>query len=428
MNIIEQGRQFAQSLRELANRTAWDWRRCPRCGSTLTHKHGSYTRRVWLLDGRRKVRVQRHRCQECRHCYSERSPLLVRGSWYGRDVHRCAIDHWQHVGSSLRRTAEWLRSWAGRQERWKLWRPLEERRRKGSCRLSASTVQRWLDGAGRTVQASLKGQLAGVASSGQMGTDGLWARLRGGGKRVVLAVVDSVSGVVWPPVVATGEESEEGWRQLFERAKAAGLELQGLFGVTSDGCRGLLAYLRNGLQWVSQQRCVWHLWRGLARELGQRASEAAQGLVGEAAQAAREQARQELVALMHGILDATSYPQAETILAQLSAHPLGLGLGQALWDQLDAALVHLLPYNRGLLRVAPEWYWRDFRLRLSRGRNHGSPDRLERAALVWAIYRNLSPAQWRSERKRHYRYPGCSPLAVAGASPGDISYLDALGV
>jgi hypothetical protein len=261
-----------------------------------------------------------------------------------------------------------------------------------------------------------------------MGVDGLWARLRGGGKRVVLAVVDSVSGVVWPPVVATGEESEEGWRQLFERARAAGLDLQGLYGVTSDGSHGLLAYLREGLKWVSQQRCVWHLWRGLARELGQRASEAAQELAGEAAKAAREQVRRELVALIRGILDAATYAQAETILAQLAAHRLGLGLAQALWDQLDAALVHLLPYNHGLLRVAPEWYWRDFRLRLSRGRNHGSQDRLERAALVWAIYRNLTPAQWRSERKRHYRHPGRSPLAVAGASPGDISYLDALGV
>jgi hypothetical protein len=244
----------------------------------------------------------------------------------------------------------------------------------------------------------------------------------------VLAVVDSVTGVVWPPVVVAGEESEEGWRQLFARARTAGLDVQRLFGVTSDGCQGLMAHLRAGLQWVSHQRCVWHLWRGLGRQLGQQASQAAHGLVEEAAKAAREQARRELVTLIRRILDATSYLQAETVLAQLSAHPLGLGLAHALWDQLDAALVHLLPYNHGLLRVAPEWYWRDFRLRLSRGRNHTSEARLERACLLWAIYRNFTPAQWRSERQRHYRHPGLSPLAVAGASPGDISYLDALGV
>ncbi len=97
-------------------------------------------------------------------------------------------------------------------------------------------------------------------------------------------------------------------------------------------------------------------------------------------------------------------------------------------EHLDALLVYLLAYNRGLIRVAPEWVWRDFRLRVSRGRNHGSDVRLERASLVWAIYHNFTPAQWRSERKRHYRWPGQSPLEVAGASPGQISYLDALGV
>ena len=45
--------------------------------------------------------------------------------------------------------------------------------------------------------------------------------------------------------------------------------------------------------------------------------------------------------------------------------------------------------------VSPEWYWRDFRLRLSRERNHRSEPRLERAALLWAIYHNFEPAQWR---------------------------------
>ena len=91
-------------------------------------------------------------------------------------------------------------------------------------------------------------------------------------------------------------------------------------------------------------------------------------------------------------------------------------------------MVHLLHYYRGLQRVTPEWYWRDFRLRLSHGRNHRSDQRLERAALVWAIYHNFEPAQRRSEHKRHYRYPGQSALEVAGAPPGKVSYLDALGV
>jgi hypothetical protein len=132
--------------------------------------------------------------------------------------------------------------------------------------------------------------------------------------------------------------------------------------------------------------------------------------------------------LIHQIIDAQSYAQAEAALAALSGHPLGASLAKLLNEQLDRVLVHLLDYYRGLQRVTPEWCWRDFRLRLSRGRNHRSEQRLERAALLWAIYHNFEPAQWRSERKRHYRYPGQSPLHVAGVPPGPVSYLDALGV
>ena len=427
MNIIEQGKRFVQSLQQLARRSVWQWRRCSHCGSTHTHKNGSYTRRPWFFEGRRDVRVQRHWCHACRRTYSEHSALLVRGSWYAREIHRLAIDHWQHVGSSLRRTAEWIRSWLGRQERWRLWRPLDGAARQ-RCYLSASTVHRWLDGMGKQAQRSVVQQLEGVSTSGQVGTDGLWARLRRGAKRVVLALVDSESGLLWPPVVVTEEESEQSWQELFRRAQEAGLDLDALHGVCSDGAHGLMACLRRTLPWVNQQRCVWHLWRTLSREVASQASKAAEGLARKAAKAARAQARRELRALIGTVLNAPSYTQAELALAKLAAHPLGAGLERRIRNALDAAFVHLLDYNRGLMRVAPEWCWRDFRLRLSRGRNHGSERRLERAALVWAIYRNFTPAQWRSERKRHYRHPGRSPLAVAGSPTEGVSYLDALQV
>lgn len=428
MNIIEQGQRFVQSLRQLAGRAVWQWRRCAHCGSTHTCKNGSYTRHPWFFEGRRDVRVQRHHCHDCGRTYSEQSALLVRGSWYAREVHRQAIDHWQHVGSSLRRTAEWLRSCMGQQERWRLWCPWAEVAAGPLCYLAASTVHRWLDQAGRKAQQSVAGQLEAVPISRQLGTDGLWARLRGGTKRVVLLLTDSVSGVTWPPVVAAGEESEEPWAELFERARQAGLPLQALRGVTSDGCHGLMAYLRHQLHWVNHQRCVWHLWRRLASELRSAATQAATGLAGKAAKVARQQARREMAGLVRAVFDAPSYQQAEVALTALQAHPLGQNLWQSVREQLNAALIHLLPYNRRLARVAPEWCWRDYRLRLSRGRNHASEERLERASLLWAIYRNFEPAQWRSERKRHYRRPGQSPLTMAKAPPGNISYLDALCV
>jgi transposase-like protein len=428
MNIIERGRAFLQSLRALAGRTAWDWKRCPACGSTLTIKNGSYTRRPWFFTGRQRVRVQRHLCHACHKSYSEQSALLVRGSWYAREVRRSAVDHWQHGRMSLRRTAEFLRSWLGRQERWRMWRPLDAAVPDEPCYLAASTVHRWLDRAGQVAQQSVPGQLQGIAQSAEMGTDGLWARLRGGAQRVVLLLADSVTGLLWPPLVARGEESAGPWQRLFERARQAGLDWDRLRGVTSDGAHGVSAFLRQKLAWVQHQRCVWHLWRNLRGDLARATAQAAANAADDLADEIRAQVRAELVALMHGVIDAQSYAQAEAALVTLLSHPQGAAIGQFLNQHLDRILVHLVAYYAGLQRVTPEWHWRDFRLRLSHGRNHGSDPRLERAALVWAIYHNFEPAQWRSERKRQYRHPGLSPLQVAGVPPDNISYLDAVGV
>lgn len=427
MNIIERGRAFGQSLRALAGRTAWAWKQCPRCGSTLTIKNGSYTRRPWFLAGRQTVRVQRHLCHGCGQSYSEQSAFVVRGHWYAREVQRCALDQWQHTGTSLRRTAEWLRSWLGRQERWQVWCPLAEVASE-PCHLAASTIHRWLDRAGRRAQASVTGQLKGIGTGQVVGTDGLWAKLSGQAHRVVLLVADSVSGLLYPPVVAASEECAEPWRQLFARAQQAGLDLDGVRAVTSDGAVGLLDYLRRSLGWVHHQRCVWHVWRNVSTEVARAGRQATKGLAGEAAQQVRRQVRAELRSLVRPILDAQSYAQAEAALLPLQAHAYGAAIAQHLNELLDALLVYRLAYCQGLQRVTPEWHWRDFRLRLSHGRNQRSDQRLERAALVWAIYHNFEPAQWRCERKRQYRRPGQSALQVAGAPPGQVSYLDALGV
>jgi hypothetical protein len=157
-------------------------------------------------------------------------------------------------------------------------------------------------------------------------------------------------------------------------------------------------------------------------------AEETRGLVGEAAVKARRAIRRELVALVRAVVDAKSEAEAELALSKLKANRLGEGLAIQVEEHLDAMLVHLMHYNRGLARVGPEWLWRDYRLRVSRGRNHGSDERLERAALVWAIYANFTPAQWRSEKRRKYKRPGQSSLAMAGAPPGRVSYLDALRV
>jgi hypothetical protein len=75
-------------------------------------------------------------------------------------------------------------------------------------RLSHATVERWLNRAGAEVRKSLPKQLDGVPTSGQMATDGLWARMVKQQKKVVLLLVDTVTGVIFPPVDASGEENE----------------------------------------------------------------------------------------------------------------------------------------------------------------------------------------------------------------------------
>jgi transposase-like protein len=429
MNIVERGRQFLHALRDLAGRSAWDWRRCPSCGETLTQRWGSYRRAPWFLDGRKVVLVPRHWCTRCRKTYSERSALLIRGGWYSREVRRRAIDHWQHLGSSVRAIAEDLRSLLGHQERWLLWRPLDPVPDAAvTCHLSASSVQRWLAAAGQTAQTTVPDQLDGIPTSGQLATDGLWARLRGETRRVVLLLADSVTGVIWPPVVGAGEEAAAQWSRVFERARDAGLLLEQVRGVTSDGAKGLARYLATTLTWVSHQRCVFHLWRSLSSELTVRVNEAAAGFAGAGAQPARRKARRELVGVIRAVFDAPTHLAAQRAFMRLAAHRGGKELARLLDEHLDDALVHLLEYNHGIGRTTPEWLWRDFRRRVSHGRNHGTEVRLERAALLFAIYHNFEPAQDRSEHTRHYRHPGLCPLAVAGIPPNGISYLDALSV
>lgn len=429
MHIIDRGRAFRHALRTVATRSVWEWRRCPQCGQTDTWKWGTYPRHPWTLAGRQTVAVQRHWCLRCRRTYSETSALLVRGSWYAREVHRFALDHWLHAGSSLRRTAELVRSLVGHQERWQLWRPLDAPPPLNQqCALGASTVQRWRDRAGQRAEQTVPDHLAGVPSSGQLGTDGLWAKLTGTTKAVVLLLSDSVTGLVYPPVVVPTEDAPAHWGRMFARAATAGLNLETIRGVTSDGARAVATYLAETLVWVHHQRCVFHVWRNLAPPLAEAAATAAHGLGAGAARGVRTAMRRALQALVRAVLDAVDDARAVAALRVLAAHPLGASLAAALRNEVGELLVYREPWNRGLLRVGPEWWWRDYRLRLSGGRNHRTTVRLERAALVWAITHNFEPAQARRERKRCYRRAGHSPLAMAGVPPGEVSYLDALAV
>jgi transposase-like protein len=429
MTIMERGKTFLQRLRGLTQRTPWEERQCPACRGHDTWKHGRYRRQLWTLDGRQVVTMQRYLCRRCRRTFTPELAQVARRCRYGRDVRRCALDLWQHGGGSVRRTAEWVRSLLGRQERWHYWRPWGRwHADTPACRLGASTVHHWLAAAGqRAVQVTRRGW-ADVPSSGQLGADGLWATFQGKTKAVVLLLCDRVTGVLYPPVVVPTEDDPAAWGRLVLGAARAGLRVSRVRGLVSDGTRGLAQFVEQRLVWVHHQRCVFHLWRNLAAPLAAATTTAVGTLRGAAARAVRQATRRELGTLIHAVLDAADDATAVAALGPLAAHRLGAALARALGNALEQALVYQSPVTAGLGRVGPEWHWRDFRLRLSHGRNHRSPARLERAATLWTIYHNFEPAQRRSERKRHYRRSGRSPLAQAGVPPGDVSYLDALAI
>lgn len=413
MNIIKRAQTFVQSKLALARRSRYDWRVCPRCGGTNTHCNGSYQRHPWSLTGQESLRVQRHLCRDCSTSYSETSPLIDRHRRYARQVVRASLDLHLHLGASLRGGAEFVRSLIGQQERYLSWLGLPDQEQldeEQDCRLCASTLCRWLAQAGERAQAMVAGSLEG-ASVEAVAVDGLWARLRGKAKRVVLLAADCVSGLVYAPTVVEGEEGSAAWAKLFEQAGAAGLELEQLVGVVSDGAAGLGAYLREQLPWPHHQRCLWHYWRSSLRPALARVTEAA---------------REEVTGLVVRLMQASRYEAAEAALAALAGHAEGKELAALVADQFDQLFVHLLSPFGALTPASPEWLWRDYRLRLGRGRNHASEERLAGAVLVWSIYHNFTPAQRRSEKKRTYRHPGLSPLEVAGLSPGNLSYLDAL--
>ena len=227
-------------------------------------------------------------------------------------------------------------------------------------------------------------------------------------------------------VAAEGDPGQ--WGLLDPRGARAGLRPSGIRGVVSDGTHGLAQFLAGRLVWVHHQRCVFHLWRTLRKPLRAALTTAAVGMHGAAAAAVKQATRRALVALVRAVLDAPDDATAVAALRVLAAHRLGADLARALRNEIEHVLVYQGAVNQGLGRVGPEWHWRDFRLRLSHGRNHRSTARLERAALLWAVYHNFEPAQRRNERTRTYRRPGRSPLAMAGVPPGDVSYLDALAI
>jgi len=151
MNIIQQAKEFVQRLLNPN-----DPHRCPYCGKTMTKKNGTYGGTLRDLDGQgaRPERRQRMRCHLCRKSYSPEDPRRAKYARYTRRVQRKGLDMYFHLGSSLRRTTEFLRSEINGTERTKIWNPLarSQPEPQQAVKLSHTTLWRWEQRAGQQAQ------------------------------------------------------------------------------------------------------------------------------------------------------------------------------------------------------------------------------------------------------------------------------------
>ena len=254
MNIIERGRVFLQSLQALAARSAWDWQRGPACGSLLTIQNGSYTRRPWFFSGTparagATPAVPRLRQVVCGAVGAAGAGQLVRSGGAAPrrgSLARLACQSWAPVLAAHGGVSAFVAGAPGTLADMAALGCGAARRSLLSGRQYGAALAPSV-GPGWPAQASVPGPLQGLAQSAELGTAGLWARLRGGATRVVLLLADSVTGLLWPPVVAEREDQAEPWQRLFARARVAGPDWQHIRGVTSDGAQGLSALLGHTL-------------------------------------------------------------------------------------------------------------------------------------------------------------------------------------
>jgi transposase-like protein len=94
-----------------------------------------------------------------------------------------------------------------------------------------------------------------------------------------------------------------------------------------------------------------------------------------------------------------------------------------LWGSVEAKLCLIERTNN-----VAERSFRRLKQRTRRMGNFMSEERADNFLEAWSVYVNFEPYQVRRERKRRYRYPGQSPLAIGQANVQGYCWLDALEI
>lgn len=392
----------------------------------MTKRNGTYRRTVRLLGGAQQVVVPRYWCHACRKSYSAQDRRWAPRMRYGREVERKALDMYFHMQVSLRRVAEWLRGevapGTGRSRHWCPWAEVGDERQPGA-RLSHVSIWRWGREAGqRARQRRQERAWAGVIPfCGGVVADATAICIRGKWQSVH-TIIDAASRVSMQ-LERVVEEGEMYLAGRFRAWLAAwGIPWQQVRLLVTDGARVYSGVLSQVLRRARQQRCLFHLWRNLLPDI--------QAYTARMGKAAGLWVRFTLKALFA----ASSLEEARLCLEDVertfAAMPDLAGVLRTVrhaLPELWGALEVKLPLSERTSNVA-ERSFRGLKQRTGRMGNFMSEEGADNFLEAWSVYSNFEPYQVRRERKRRYRYPGQSPLAIAQADVAGYCWLDALEI
>jgi len=389
--------------------------RCPHCGSCFTKRNGTYWRRPFDFGGRTQIRHQRWYCNNCHRSIYVPDEGIAQHAWYMRRVQRKGLDHYTHLGSSLRKIAECLRSELNPgTERDCIWNPLARDHplpEADRSRLSHTSLWRWLQKAGQRLQVR-SGLFAAIRASAALTSDATGIVICGA-RQGVLVVVDALTRVVYSFRRITEETGEQVLKH-FDDLKTQGLNLSTVKALVTDR-HGAYQYVREvGLWWAELQHCVFHLWRNLG------------GLWARYEKRWGEAKVKHLQGLVHQVWDASSMEQAQRALQQLKREFGQIKVVRFVGDTFAGATLHLRGVVLGLPRTSgvAEWVFRRYKPRYRQLQCFMSEAGSDAFNALWRVYVNFQRYQERYERKRKYPYAGKCPLEIAHTDLLGVTWLD----
>jgi transposase-like protein len=422
MNIIHQAKEFVQRLLNPN-----DPRRCPYCGKRMTKKNGSYEVTIRDLDGRgaHRERCQRRWCHLCHKSYSGQDPRRAKHARYTRRVQRKGLDMYFHLGGSLRRTTEFLRSEINGTERTRIWDPLarSQPEPQPAVKLSHTTLWRWEQRAGHQARQHQRANLwQGVLRfSGALVADGSGVAIRGVGVPVHL-ISDAVSRVVLR-LQRLPQESDLAILGQFRAAlKTWELRVEAVKVLVSDGASGYQYVMAEFLRQAGQQRSLFHLWRNVLPAI-----KTYQAKVGQ------ELAKQ-FRAGLKAVWEASSLAAAQELLAALKENWAKASQLNKVWFVVDRTLTQALTHTLGLVKgiersnTVAERFFRRYKQRLRPMGGFMSVEGCDNFNALWMVYFNFEPYQVRKERKKRYCHPGRCPLEIGEVDAQGLTWLDVVGI